>query len=124
MNLFFSRMHTNLSPYQLWHIVKEDPFKRLLINSLVQVSSIITVCKPCPFCYKDTNSYDMRPVLSCYYLLEDILDLLDVNEYILFENHDPELQFLSLLGCDNGTSLYRRKQIMFIVAFMLRSLLP
>ena len=53
----------------------------------------------------------MHLVLSCYNLLEDrevmlenILEFLDVNEYILFENQDPELQFLSLMGCVNGTS--------------------
>lgn len=57
-------------------------------------------------------------------MLETILEFLDVNEYILFENQDPELQFLSLMGCVNGTSFenisYTKwKQIMLIVAFTL-----
>lgn len=124
---FFSRIHTNLCPNKLWQIAKEEP----LINFLVQVSSMKTICKTCPLCYKETDSYNMHLVLSCYNLLEDreimlenILEFLDVNEYILFENQDLELQFLSLMGCVNGTSFenisYTKwKQIMLIVAFML-----
>lgn len=116
-----------MCPNKLWQIAKEEP----LINFLEQVSSMKTVCKTCPLCYKETDSYNMHLVLSCYNLLEDreimlenILEFLDVNEYILFENQDPELQFLSLMGCVNGTSLdnisYTKwKQIMLIVAFML-----
>lgn len=70
--------------------------------------------------YKDTNSYNMHLVLSCYNLmLENILELLDVNEYILFKNQDPEI--LSFMGYVNGTGLsYKKwKQIKLIVAIML-----
>lgn len=57
-------------------------------------------------------------------MLENILELLDINEYILFENRDPEIQLLSLMGCVNGRSFknisYTKwKQITLIIAFML-----
>ncbi len=55
-------------------------------------------------------------------MLEHILESLDVNDYLLFENQDPELQFL--FQCVNGTSFENIsytiwKQIILIVLFML-----
>lgn len=34
----------------------------------------------------------------------NILELFNVIEYILFENHDPEFHVISLMGCVYGTS--------------------
>lgn len=34
-------------------------------------------------------------------MLENIWDLLDVYENVLFDNQDPGLQFISLMGCIN-----------------------
>ena len=125
---FFSKIHTMLNPNKLWQIAREDPSKRLLINFLIQVSSMKIVCKFCQFCNKVTRNYNMHLMLSCFTLLddrenmlEDILDILDVNEYVLFEDQDPELQFLSLMGCVQGTSFEnisfaKWKCIMIIVA--------
>lgn len=53
----------------------------------------------------------MHLVLSCYKLLEDreimlenSLEFLDVSEYIWFEDQNPELKFLAIMGCVNGTN--------------------
>ena len=37
-------------------------------------------------------------------LLENILNILDVNEYVDFENQTIEKQDITLLGCTNSTS--------------------
>lgn len=69
------------------------------------------VQKTCPFCNKSVKHYDMHILLSCATcvvhrenMLENILEILDVYEYVLFDNQDPEEQFLSLIWCINGTS--------------------
>jgi ubiquitin-protein ligase len=53
----------------------------------------------------------MHLLLSCFELLEDrevmldnILDILNVEEYVLFEDQSHEQKFLSLSGCVAGTS--------------------
>lgn len=46
---FLSRIHTSTN--KLWQILKQDPSKRFLINFLVQVSLMKTVCKTPPLCY-------------------------------------------------------------------------
>lgn len=43
-------------------------------------------------------------------MLENILEILNVFEYVLMDNQDPELQFLSLMGCINVT---RFEKILF-----------
>lgn len=108
---FYSKIHTKLSPNKLWIIAKENPSKRLFINYLVQVSCMKIVQKTCPFHTKSVKHYNMHILLSCSTFVEDrenmlenILEILDVYEYVLFDNQDPELQFLSLMGCINGTS--------------------
>lgn len=61
-------------------------------------------------------------------MLENILKILDVYGYVLFDNQDPELQFLSLMGCINGTRfekyiVYKMetkwKNVMLTVAYTL-----
>ena len=37
-------------------------------------------------------------------LLENILNILDVNEFVDFENQTIEKQYITLLGCTNNTS--------------------
>ena len=37
-------------------------------------------------------------------LLEDLLDILDVFEYVSFDLQDTEIQYLALLGCIANTS--------------------
>ena len=36
--------------------------------------------------------------------LENLLKILDVNEYVDFENQTMEKQYITLLGCTNNTS--------------------
>ena len=67
-------------------------------------------------------------MLSCFNLLDDretmlenILEILSVEEYVLFDYQDHETRFLSLLGCVQGTSFenisYTKwKQVMLTVA--------
>ena len=50
-------------------------------------------------------------MLRCFHLLENrerllenILNILDVYEYVDFENHAIEKQYITLLGCTNNTS--------------------
>ena len=84
---FFSKIHTKLRPNKLWQIVKDDPSKRLLINFLVQVSSMKIISKLCPLCNRNTHNFNMHLMLSCFNLLDDretmletILEILSVEE--------------------------------------------
>lgn len=43
--------------------------------------------------------------------IENILEILDINEYDMFENKDSELQCLSLIGCVHGTNFEKRKHV-------------
>jgi hypothetical protein len=108
---FFRKIHTKLRPNRLWKIVKDEPSTRLMINFLVQVSSMKIISKLCTLCNKNTHNYNMHLLLSCFELLEDrevmlenILEILNVEEYVLFEDQSHEQKFLSLSGCVEGTS--------------------
>lgn len=57
---FYSKIHTKLSPCKLWVIDKEDLSEMLFIKFLVQVSC------------RDN-------------MLENILEILDVYKYVLFD---------------------------------------
>ena len=69
----------------------------------------------------------MHILLECIYtlderqcLLENILDIVDVYEYVVFENQDTETQYLSLQGCMgetsfNSISFCKWKEIMLCV---------
>lgn len=124
----FGKIHTRLCPNKLWYLVKEDPSKRLLFNFLIQLSSMKIVSKLCSFCDKYSDNYNLHILLECFYTLDDrqcllemILDIIDVHEYVLFENQDTEKQYLSLLGCIDETSFNdisfcKWKEIMLCVA--------
>lgn len=56
------------------------------------------VQKTCPFCNKFVKHCNMHILLSCSTFVEDrdnmlenILEILDVYKYVLFDNQDPEL---------------------------------
>lgn len=52
-----------------------------------------------------------------------IWDLLDVYENVLFDNQDPGLQFLSLMGCINEANFkqYRLQNEKYVKCFFYRS---
>ena len=81
----------------LWYILKENPIQRLSINVLVQLSSMKNISKQCFLCNKLVENYTIHIMLSCFHLLEDrehlienILNKLDVDEFVDFENQTIE----------------------------------
>ena len=94
----------------------------------MQLASMKIVSKECPLCGKNVLNYNMHVMLSCFnvlsyreHLLENILDLLDLEEYIDFEDQSIEYQYISLLGCTNDTSFRKlsydkSKKVMQIVS--------
>lgn len=89
-------------------------------------------------CNKNTHNFNMHFMLSVLTfwktetMLENVLQTLSVEEYVLFEYQDHQRQFLSLIGCVQGTgfgnkSYTKWKQIMLTVANALyknRGVLP
>ena len=82
-------MHRCLKPNSLWYIVKENPNQRLPINELVQLGSMKITSKLFFLCHKLVENYNMHIMLRCFHLLENrerllgnILNILDVNEYV------------------------------------------
>ena len=62
-------------------------------------------------CNKLAENYNMHNMLRCFnllenreHLLENILNTLDVNEYVDFEIQTIQKQCITLLGCTNYTS--------------------
>lgn len=76
-----------------------------------------TVCKTCPIWNRATNNYNLHIVLSLFFLevqenrIENILEILDFNEYDMFKNKDSELQCLSLIGSVHSTNFEKRKHV-------------
>ena len=69
------------------------------------------VSKQCFLCNKLAENYKMHIMLRSFNLLENrerlfenILNILDENEYVDFENQTIEKQYITLLGCTNNTS--------------------
>lgn len=60
------------------------------------------------------NNFNMHIMLNCSLFmnerdkhLEDLLNILDVFEYVSFDLQDTETQYLALLGCIANTSFAR-----------------
>ena len=108
------------------YIVKENPNQRL--NVLDQFCSIKIISKQCFLCHKLAENYIMHIMLRCIHLLENrehllenILNILDVNKYVDFENQSIEKQYITLYGCSNKTTFEnitfgKLKQIMQCVS--------
>ena len=69
------------------------------------------VSKQCFLCNKLAENYNMHIMLRSFNLLENrerlienILNILDVYEYVDFEKQTIEKQYITLLGCTNNTS--------------------
>lgn len=82
-----------------------------IINSLVQVSSMTTVCKTCPLCYRATYTIIWNLLFAViprrqrnFAWIHFKMTWCQRIWIILFENKDKELQFLFFTGCGNGTS--------------------
>ena len=86
---------------------KENPNQRLPINVLVQLSSMKIISKQCFLCQKLVENYNMHfmhLLENTERFLENLLNILDVKEYVDFENQTIEKQYITLFGCTNNTS--------------------
>ena len=103
----FKSIHRCLKPNSLWYIVKRKFNQRLPINVLVQLGSMKIISKHCILCQKLVENYNMHfmhLLENTERFLENLLNILDVNEYVDFENQTIEKQYITLLGCTNNTN--------------------
>lgn len=107
----YRNIHCKLKPIHLWAIVKENPGLRKYFNRFIALLSMKTVPKLCNHCKRMENNFNMHIMLNCSLfmnerdkLLEDLLYILDVFEYVSFDLQDTEIQYLALLGCIANTS--------------------